>query len=102
MPLGSRPAEVRLDRAASLCSGSSSSSDIPQIESDSPGGVGVGRQKVESRSSLSAARTLKSVSKVRINLDTDTDYRLWGRFFAGLTSKPGVYARIEVVSWRVA
>src|SRR5215813_1447339 len=98
MPEGSRPALRKLESATSCCAASSSSSDMPQIELDSPAGVGVGRQRTFVRSSLSAARTLNSVSKVRINLATNPDYRLKRRFFAGLTSKSHVYARIDVVS----
>jgi hypothetical protein len=46
--------------------------DMPQIDSDSPGGVGVGRQRNDlassPRSAFSAASTLCNVSKVSISL----------------------------------
>ncbi len=70
LPRGSRLASVNTCSANGLFSGLSSSRDIPHMSCESPGGVGVGRQRRRSsllvRSAFSAASTLCKVGKVKI------------------------------------
>ena len=76
IPLGVISRSVRKSRISCPLDGSRTSIDIPQIDSDSPGGVGVGRHlKARLSAALkarSAVSTLCKVAKVRITLDNET------------------------------